>query len=216
MEEHKMKIIGLTGGIGSGKSTVADYLISRGYHVLDADQIAREIVLPGSEMLIRLAAVFGEDIIQEDGGLDRKKLGNMVFSDTKKKKTLDSLMHTEILELIHERILQFREQAESAAENAIDPEHISKSKMIFIDAPLLFETGLDKSVSEIWVIDVDDETRIKRIMERDGLRREDILKRIGTQMARDEKNRRADVILDNTGDQEALYQQIEQLLKKIS
>jgi len=109
-------------------------------------------------------------------------------------------MHTRILELIHERILQFHEEAE---------------KVVFIDAPLLFETGLDKSVSEIWVIDVDDETRIRRIMERDGLKREDIQKRISTQMARDEKNRRADVILDNTGDMRALYQQIESLLQKI-
>jgi len=210
-----MKIIGLTGGIGSGKTTVSDYLTSRGYHVLDADQIAREIVLPGSEMLIRLTAVFGEEILQEDGSLDRKKLGDMVFSDTEKKKILDSLMHTEILELIRERIHQFREKAESAAESAVDPEYSTRSKVIFIDAPLLFETGLDKSVSEIWVIDVDDETRIRRIMERDGLKREEILNRIRSQMTRDEKNSRADVILDNTGDQEALYRQIERLLKKI-
>lgn len=211
-----MKIIGLTGGIGTGKSTVTDYLISKGLHVLDADKIAREIVLPGSEMLIRLAAVFGQDIIQEDGSLDRKKLGAIVFSDAEKRRQLDSLMHTEILEIIHERILQFREETELSAEYAIDPANLKKSKVIFIDAPLLFETGLDKSVGEIWVIDADDETRIKRIMERDGLKREDIMKRIGMQMAREEKNRRADVILDNTGDQEALYRQIELLLEKIS
>ena len=80
-----MKIVGLTGGIGSGKSTVSDYLISKGFHVLDADRIAREIVLPGSEMLIRLTAVFGKKIIQKDGSLDRKKLGEIVFSDHKKK-----------------------------------------------------------------------------------------------------------------------------------
>ncbi|HVI39190.1 MAG TPA: dephospho-CoA kinase [Anaerovoracaceae bacterium] len=210
-----MKIIGLTGGIGSGKSTVTDYLISRGFHVLDADKISREIVQPGSEMLIQLSAVFGKDIILEDGNLNRKKLGDIVFSDTEKKKKLDSLMHTKILEMIHERILQFREEAEQFAGNGINPEHISKNMMIFIDAPLLFETGLDKSVSEVWVIDTDDETRIKRIMERDDLKREEILKIISTQMTRDEKNRLANEILDNTGDPEALYQQIEQLLQKI-
>ncbi len=196
-----MKIIGLTGGIGSGKSTVTDYLIARGFPVLDADKIAREIVLPGSEMLIQLVSVFGKTILMQDGSLDRKKLGAIVFSDTEKKKTLDGLMHTRILELIHDRILQYRED--------------SVHKVIFIDAPLLFETGLDKSASEIWVIDVDEETRIKRIMERDGLKREDIAMRISNQMTRDEKNKRADVILDNTGDQETLYQQIEQLLQKI-
>lgn len=196
-----MKIIGLTGGIGSGKSTVTDYLIARGFPVLDADKIAREIVLPGSEMLIQLTSVFGKSILMQDGSLDRKKLGNIVFSDPEKKKMLDGLMHTRILELIHDRILQYREE--------------TVHKLIFIDAPLLFETGLDKSVSEIWVIDVDEETRIKRIMERDGLKREDIAMRISNQMTRDEKNKRADVILDNTGNQEALYQQIEQLLQKI-
>lgn len=196
-----MKIIGLTGGIGSGKSTVTDYLIARGFPVLDADKIAREIVLPGSEMLIQLTSVFGKSILMQDGSLDRKKLGDIVFSDPEKKKTLDGLMHTRILELIHDRILEYREE--------------TVHKLIFIDAPLLFETGLDKSVSETWVIDVDEETRIKRIMERDGLKREDIAMRISNQMARDEKNKRADVILDNTGNQEALYQQIEQLLQKI-
>lgn len=196
-----MKVIGLTGGIGSGKTTVTDYLISRGFHVLDADKIAREIVLPGSEILIQLTALFGKGILMEDGSLNRKKLGEIVFSDPEKKKTLDAVMHTRILELIHERIIQFREDGEK--------------KIIFIDAPLLFETGLNNSTSEVWVSDVDDETRIKRIMARDGLKREDIEKRIITQMTREEKNSRADVILDNTGDQEALYQQIDELLKKI-
>lgn len=197
-----MRIVGLTGGIGSGKSTVTDYLISQGFHVLDADRIAREIVLPGSDMLIELSSVFGKDILLEDGSLNRKKLGDIVFSDAEKKKTLDRLMHTRILELIHERILQFREKQAHA-------------KVIFIDAPLLFETGLDKSTDEIWVIDIDDETRIRRIMARDGLQREEILKRIESQMTREEKNSRADVILDNTGKPEALYRQIDQLLKKL-
>lgn len=207
-----MKIIGLTGGIGSGKSTVTDYLTERGYHVLDADKIAREIVLPGSEMLIRLTAAFGDEIISEDGSLNRKKLASIVFADPEKKKTLDDLMHTEILELIHERIHRYREEAESVAAKG---DSGNRYRVIFIDAPLLFETGLDKSVSEAWVIDADEETRIKRIMERDGLGREEILSRINNQMARDEKNRRADVILDNTGNQESLYRQIDMLLEKI-
>lgn len=198
-----MRIVGLTGGIGSGKSTVTDYLISKGFHVLDADKIAREIVMPGSDMLIELSSVFGKEILQEDGSLDRKKLGMMVFSDAEKKETLDRLMHTRILEMIHERILEFREES-------------AHSKVIFIDAALLFETGLSKSTDEIWVIDADDETRIRRIMARDGLQREEILKRIESQMTREEKNSRADVILDNSGEPEALYRQIDELLKRIS
>lgn len=210
-----MKIIGLTGGIGSGKSTVTDYLIAKGFHVLDADKISREIVMPGSEMLIHLTSIFGEDILLEDGNLNRKKLGNIIFADADKKKILDELMHTEILEIIHDSILQLREENRHSAGNGIDEMKAAQNKVIFIDAPLLFETGLDKSVSKIWVIDVDDETRIKRIMERDGLNKEEILKRISTQMSRSEKNRRADILLDNTGDRETLYQQIDQLLQKI-
>jgi dephospho-CoA kinase len=206
-----MQVIGLTGGIGAGKSTVADYLTERGFHVLDADKIARELVLPGSEMLIRLSAAFGGDILCEDGSLDRKKLGEIVFSDQEKRKTLDALMHTEILELIRERILRRREEAEHCAAGGADPK---KYKVVFIDAPLLFETGLEESVKEVWVVDAEDETRIKRIMERDGLGRAEILRRIDNQMERGEKNRRADVILDNTGDTESLYRQIDRLLKK--
>jgi dephospho-CoA kinase len=209
-----MKEIGLTGGIGSGKSTVTDYLTARGFRVLDADKIAREIVLPGSEMLIRLSAAFGEGILREDGSLDRKKLGEIVFSDPEKRKALDALTHGKILELIQERILRYREEAESAATGG-GLENSPKYKAIFIDAPLLFETGLAKSVKEVWVVDADDETRIRRIMERDGLKREEVLMRISNQMEREEKNRRADVILHNSGDQASLYRQLDRLLKKL-
>lgn len=210
-----MKIIGLTGGIGSGKSTVTDYLISKGFHVLDADKISREIVLPGSDMLIQLTVLFGEDILLEDGSLDRKKLGSIVFSDSGKKKQLDQLMHTKILEIIHERIFQIREESSHDAETVINPEHGTKNRVIFIDAPLLFETGLDKSVGEIWVIDAEDEIRIQRIMERDGLNRSEIIRIMDFQMARSEKNSMADVLLDNSGEREALYEQLDRLLQKI-
>ena len=210
-----MKIIGLTGGIGSGKSTVTDYLVTMGFHVLDADKIARELVMPGSDMLIQLTAEFGDDILLDDGSLDRKKLGSIVFSDEEKKQTLDKMMHTKILEIIHERILKIREESSYFAEDVIRPETAAKHRVIFIDAPLLFETGLDKSVEEVWVIDVDDETRINRIMERDGLNRNEIIKIMNSQMARSEKNRRADVLLDNSGKREVLYRQLDQLIQKI-
>ncbi len=210
-----MKIIGLTGGIGSGKSTVTDYLVTMGFHVLDADKIARELVMPGSDMLIQLTAEFGDDILLDDGSLDRKKLGSIVFSDEEKKQTLDKMMHTKILEIIHERILKIREESSHFAVDVIRPETAAKHRVIFIDAPLLFETGLDNSVEEVWVIDVDDETRINRIMERDGLNRNEIIKIMNSQMARSEKNRRADVLLDNSGKREVLYRQLDQLIQKI-
>lgn len=210
-----MKLIGLTGGIGAGKSTVTDYLIDRGFHVLDADKISREIVLPGSDMLLQLAELFGNGILQEDGGLNRKKLGSIVFSDPEKKEQLDRLMHTKILEVIHERVFQIREESCHDAEAIISPERAMRNKVIFIDAPLLFETGLDKSVEEIWVIDAEDEIRIRRVMERDGLNRDEIIKIMNYQMDRTEKNRRADVLLDNSGEKEALYRQLNLLIQKI-
>lgn len=195
-----MKIIGLTGGIGSGKSTVTEYLISKGFHVLDADEIARQIVEPGSDALIEIASVFGNGILLEDGNLDRKRLGDIVFSDVEKKIVLDKIMHTRILEIIYERIVNIREITDKA---------------VFIDAPLLFETGLDKYVTEIWVVDAEDEIRIRRIMERDNLNRVDILKRIANQMDRQEKNNRANKILNNSGEFKELYTQIDELIKNI-
>ena len=195
-----MKIIGLTGGIGSGKSTISDYLTEKGFHVLDADKIAREIVMPGSEALIELVSVFGEEILMEDGSLDRKRLGAIAFADAEKKKLLDDIMHTRILEIIHQKVVEFRE---------------SMHRTIFIDAALLFETGLDKFVGEIWVVDVEEEVRIKRIIDRDGMSRSEILKRIANQMDQEQKNSRADQILDNSGSKEALYQQIDALINRL-
>ncbi|MGI6731324.1 MAG: dephospho-CoA kinase [Anaerovoracaceae bacterium] len=209
-----MKVIGLTGGIGSGKTTVSDYLISLGYHVLDADKIAREIVEPGSDALIELVSVFGNEILLNDGSLNRKKLGKIVFSDPEKRKLLNKLMHTRILQIIRDKILQFQEDMEDAPVVVDSLGLLPRNKVIFIDAPLLYETGLDKEASKVWVVDVDDEARINRIMERDGLSREDVKNRIASQMTRAEKNERADEILDNSGERQALYEQIDQLLKK--
>jgi len=197
-----MKIIGLTGGIGTGKSTVSDYLIENGFEVLDADKISREIVMPGSDTLIELTSALGSDILEEDGNLNRKKLGSIVFSDPEKKAVLDKIMHSRILEIIYEKVAEFRESS-------------INHKVIFIDAALLFETGLDRFVNEIWVVDADEETRIKRVMERDCLTRDDIINRISSQMDRCEKNKMANEILNNSGNREELYTQIEKLLLKI-
>lgn len=210
-----MKIIGLTGGIGAGKSTVSDYLVSLGYHVLDADKISREIVEPGSDALIELVSVFGREILLGDGSLNRKRLGKIVFSDPEKKAILDKLMHTRILEIIREKIILIQEEAEHKPVDIGSLNNPFREKVIFIDAALLYETGLDKEVGKVWVVDVDDEARINRIMERDGLTRTDIQGRMASQMAREEKNRRADEILDNSGERKALYMQIDTLLQKL-
>lgn len=195
-----MKIIGLTGGIGTGKSTASDYLIERGFSVLDADKIAREIVEPGAETLMKLTELYGTEILLDDGNLDRKKLGTIVFSDQEKKRTFDKIMHAKVLEIIRERILEMK---------------ASKCKLVFIDAPLLFETGLDAYANEVWVVDADDQTRINRIMKRDSLNQDEIKKRIESQMSREEKKLLANKIIDNCGSREELYVELEKLLQKI-
>lgn len=194
-----MKIIGLTGGIGSGKSTVSSYLREKGYKIIDADEIAAEIVVPGSKLLDLLAESFGRDILQVDGSLNRKALAKVAFSNESQKKKLDSIMLKEIInEILH--LLTFYEK--------------SQQNIVFIDAPLLFEAGLDEKCHEAWVVDADDEIRIQRVIKRDSLAREEVIARIKNQMSREEKIRRASFVLDNSQEESSLYEQIDILLNK--
>ncbi len=193
-----MRIVGLTGGIGSGKSTVTKYLLNKGFSIIDADKIAREIVKPNSQLLRDLVACFGESIIMSDGNLDRKKLAGIVFSDSNQKLKLDEIMLKEIVSEILTQIEEYKKQDKD---------------IIFIDAPLLFEVGLHKKCDETWVVDADDEIRIQRVIQRDELTRDDVIARINNQMSRTEKNNLASIILDNSTTHENLYEQIERLLK---
>lgn len=190
-----MILIGLTGGIGSGKSTVSEYLTKRGYKVLDADKVSREIVEPGSETLLKIKEAFGEEILNSDGSLNRRKLGGIVFSDPVKKAILENIMHKKIIEILLDRAKM-----------------LSDEKIVFIDAPLLFEAKLDKYVDSVWVVDADNETRIKRIMERDNLPKEEIQKRIDMQFSGIKKIRKANYVLDNSSEKENLYRQIDRIL----
>lgn len=193
-----MKLIGLTGGIGAGKSTVSRYLAEKGCVVLDADEIAKELLSPGSEMLLQVKAALGERVLKEDGSLDRKYVADLVFSHPSQKEILDRLTHGKVIEEIFSR-------AAKQGQDAI----------VVIDAALLFETGMDKYVDETWVVDVPDEVRISRVMERDGLSREEIQKRINNQMDRLERLKRADHILDNSKNKEEIYMHVNQLLNNL-
>lgn len=193
-----MKIIGLTGGIGSGKSTVSNYLIQKGYPVIDADKIAREIVQPNSDILIKLVDCFGEIILNPDGSLNRKLLANKAFSNKEQKMKLDHIMLHEIVQTILREIESYNKEGKS---------------LIFIDAPLLFEAGLDKKAHESWVVDASDEIRIERVIKRDGFTRDEILSRMEKQMSREEQHKKATYILDNSTTTQALYEQIDKLLE---
>jgi dephospho-CoA kinase len=193
-----MKLIGITGGIGAGKSTVTDYLKAKGLTVLDADLVAREIVEPGSEALGLLADAFGMVILNEDGSLNRRKLAEIVFANPAKKGLLDEITHKKVIEIMLERANSMRDQ-----------------QVVFLDVPLLFESGMDKYVDSVWLVDADDETRVQRVVERDGITEDHVIKRMSYQMDREEKIRRSHVILCNNGVKDELYRQIEVLINNI-
>ena len=192
-----MKIIGLTGGIGAGKSTVSEYLKAQGHPVVDADQISRDLMVPGAPLLDLLEEAFGPEIILPGRVLDRKGLARIAFATEEGKDLLNRITHG----AINEKILEDLKALESKG-----------FKLAFLDAPLLFEVGLDRFTHLVWLVDASDEVRIARVMDRDGLSREEILDRMARQMSGEEKRARASRILDNSGDLESLHEQIRRLL----
>ena len=193
-----MRVIGLTGGIGTGKSTASEYLRKQGFSIIDADRISREIVEPGTLLLKELEKNFGSGIIKDDGTLDRKALAAIVFSDKEKKSRLDGLMHGHILDEIERKI------SESQS---------GEGRGIIVDAPLLFETGLEKKCDQVWLITADEKLRILRVCERDGMDPEEVRARIQNQMADEEKKESAHRIVDNSGSKEALLAQLAELIE---
>ncbi len=189
---------GLTGGTGSGKSTVAEYLREFGCEVVDADLIAREVTAKGSPVLDDLAKEFGTDILDENGELIRKKLGSIVFGDAEKLAKLNEIMRTALDN-------RFRQALDTAASKRL----YSK---VFFDAPALFETNREHFVDKVWVVAADRETRIARIMKRDGISREEVLKRMSNQLPDDEKMSRADLVIYNDGTLEELRSKVEKAL----
>ena len=195
-----MIIIGLTGGIGSGKSTVSAYLAENtGIPVIDADKIAHDITEPGQPTLTRLEEAFGSGIIRADGTLDRKKLAGIVFPSQEKKELLDRITHGAIREQINREI--------EAADREQKP-------AVILDVPLLMETGMDAQCDAVWVVTADMKVRLDRISARDNISEEEINARIARQMSDGERFSRADEIIDNSGDKETLYREIKRLVQK--
>lgn len=195
-----MKKIGLTGGIGSGKSTVAKLLAEHGFIVVDADKIAREIMEPGSPVLDDVAAAFGDDLINEDGSLDRGELARRAFVDKQSTEKLNSITHPAIRS---ESERQF-----AAAEAAGEP-------AVVYDMPLLVELGMHRDMDLTVVVDVDAEERVRRLTDSRGLDEADARARIAQQIDADTRNAAADVIIDNNGAEADLKPQVERLIKRI-
>ena len=194
-----VRIIGITGGIASGKSTVTEFLRQQGYQVIDADQVVHELQEPGERLYQALLSTFDSSILQEDGRLDRPKLGAMIFGNP------------ELLEQssqIQNQII--REELAGRRDLLAETEDI-----FFMDLPLLFELQYEDWFDQIWLVDVTEETQLSRLMSRNALSQEEAEKRIAAQLSLREKRKRADVLIDNNGSLEETRQQIRDALKKL-
>jgi len=188
-------IYGLTGGIGAGKSAVANMLKDRGFRVLNADDISREVTQKDSPLLRLLVKDFGIEIIQEDGELNRRKLADIAFADRDKTRRLNELVQTAILVRAIEKVSRLR--------------FLHKDDVVFFEVPLLFEAGWDNFVDKIWLVTAPTDQRVSRVMERDGLSQDEIMARMKLQMTEDEKIERSDVIINNSGDMDDLSRQVD-------
>lgn len=182
-----IKVIGLTGGIATGKSSVARFFAHKGIPVIDADQLARDAVLPGSTALDQIVARFGREVLTQDGMLDRRLLGTLIFSDPEKRRQLEGILHPEIGKLAEELIKQ------AAADG---------HKRLIYMAPLLIEAGVTDRVDAIWVVTVSPEIQLERLMRRDGITREQAERIVASQMPLPEKERYGSVVIDNSGTEE--------------
>lgn len=190
-----MKKIGITGGIASGKSTLSQYLMEKGFHVIDADQISRRLMEPGQVGYEKVTDVFGQDFVLVSGEIDRVKLAKRIFSDLNLRDQLNSILHPLIFQEIEKEI-----------------ESNQKLEVIFIDMPLLFETGYDQKLDQVWLVHVPLELQIKRLKLRNHLSDQEALCRIESQMSELDRMKKAQVIINNNGSQEALFEQVENLL----
>ncbi|MCL7747764.1 dephospho-CoA kinase [Halalkalibacter alkaliphilus] len=190
-------LIGLTGGIASGKSTVSEIIQSKGIPVIDADQISREVVEPKTEALQLIREHFGQSVINEDGTLARKKLGEIIFKHPEERQILNQIVHPAVRKRMSELKERYVEEGE---------------KTIVFDIPLLFESDLFHLVDKVLLVYVDEETQLKRLMKRDMAGEQDAKLRIASQMPLQKKRERADAIIDNSSTVEETRRQLEEIL----
>lgn len=195
-----LSVFGLTGGIGSGKSTAAALFRERGVPMVDADELAREAVAPGSAGLAQVKSAFGPQILASDGSLDRKQLGALVFADADARRRLNAITHPIVRRLSQERFRALDEQGVTLAG---------------YDVPLLFEVGLDSVLRPIVVVTAREATQLERILARDGITEQAARERIAAQLPLADKQKRADYVLYNNGSLDALAAQLDALLVKL-
>ena len=180
-----MKVIGLTGGAGSGKSAVAVMLARKGALYINADQLAREVVEPGKPALTEIREAFGPSVIKEDGSLDRGRMAEVVFNDTEARERLESIIHPRVIARIRDRIDR------AGSEEAYPA--------VVVEVPLLYESGTEDMMDEVWVVDAEENTQVRRMMERDGISEEQARGRLRSQMDPRVRAGMADILIENNG-----------------
>lgn len=189
-----MMILGITGGIASGKSLVTEYFRQFNYPIIDADIVSREVVEPGEKGLEAVRNEFGNEIITDSGDLNREKLGQIIFADEDKRDVLNNILHPIIWETIETRLLEYKKQ---------------NADLIVMDIPLLFESNMLDIYDHTLVIYVPENVQLERLMARNGLSKEEARQRIEAQMPLEEKKRLADTVIDNSGIKENTFAQVE-------
>ena len=192
--------IGLTGGVGSGKSTVSSYMHELGIPVIDGDKLAREAVIPGSRAMAEMRKAFGPHIFLPDGSLNRLKMGEIVFNDEEKRQKLNSIIHPFIWHRTREELIRAQEEG---------------FPVVVLDMPLLLEISWQLRVEEVWLVEVPLEVQIARVISRDGFTREQVMERIGKQMPTTNKMNYADVIIDNSRSVEDTRRQVREAMKHV-
>ena len=198
MDESSFKIIGITGGSGSGKSLVACRLANFGTKTVDADEVAREVTAKGHECLAEIIENFGTQYLNESGELDRRQLGKMVFENPDRLPLLNQITHKYIIRRIEEIIREMEKREDD-------------SPAVVVDAPLLFESGMEGGCDVVIAVLAEEELRIKRIADRDGISEEAAVKRIMAQPDDSFYSKRADFIIYNNGNEQELFMQVDMI-----
>ena len=191
-----MLVIGLTGGIGTGKSEAARHMVSLGAALIDADQVGHEAYQPNAEAWRQVVAAFGRDILQPNGEIDRRRLGAIVFADPEQLARLNGIMHPLMAEMVRERIGRL-----GGAGAAV----------VVVEAALLFEAGWDALVDEVWATDAPEDAVVRRLAQRSGMSEEDARQRVAAQLSREERLSRAGCIIDNSAGLDEMRSAIGQL-----
>ena len=192
------KIIGLTGGIATGKSTVSELLTAYGFKVVDADVASRKAVKKGSKGLDQIREKFGQEAIDDNGEMNRKYVGELVFNNPEQRIELNKIVHPIVREIMEEE----------------KNHYLNEGYNVIMDIPLLFENDLQDTVDEVWVVYTSESIQIERLMERNDLSQEDAKARVYGQISIDKKSRMADHVIDNLGDKLELKQNLQQLLEE--